>query len=265
MIIHIARSDKQLGAFEAAELPAKLSAEEILVSDLAWTAGENSWTSLSELANKYSLPLTTLQPPELPTASKVNGEHTAELHVPNDQSPPHPSFRAGAVIARACPRCESTEIKKISLIVQEGTTDYERTSSVSGSAYVGSSYIPVSGTRTDSGTSKTRLAAMLSEELQMEDGNALGFWGLLFLIIAVVAGFYVGHYFSSSMLGWGFGVVTFIACSAAWTSIKPSKAVAERNAQLDRWRENGHYCHRCSHRFIPGSSEPYPYLSGNAE
>lgn len=252
--IHVGRDGQVVGVYPHGSIAYQIEIGQILPTDLAWAAGETDWLVLTDFARKHGVPLST--GPDQPHATNGSTTSQESVDVTDGIAQPRPVFPTGVLIARSCPRCDSKNIKKISLIVREGTIDHETTSSVSGTGYVGSSPVHVSGRRTDSGTSKSRLAAVLSEELQMDEANSGSFVGAIFLVVGVVVGYFAGRYTGSSIVGWAVGIVTFVV-SAVFLNSKPNKAAE----QLNRWREHGHYCHQCAHRFIPGSDEAYPYLS----
>lgn len=259
MLILIGRDGQQLGSYSVAELIAAISDGRVQATDWAWTDGDNEWLAVQDF-----MIAKRLMPPPPPTQQK---DHSvgAESVSKEEISLPKPAFDLGVVNARVCPRCESNDVKKIKLIIEEGTTDYQTTTSVSGSVYVGGSYAPASGRQTTSGTSQTRLAARLSDELKMNEEGLIGLFGLVFLVVAIYVGFMAGSHFHSKVWGWGGGIATFIACTSAYMSIKPSKASVEKSERLARWSEYGCYCHRCAHKFIPGSNETYPYQLDGSE
>lgn len=247
MEIHIGRDGQLVGVYPHGSIASQIEMGQILPTDLAWVPGEPDWLTLEDFARKHGVSISVQRESNQPSCS--------DAHV----SP------AAAVNARSCPRCESKNTKKIASIIRAGTTDFQASSSVSGTAYVGSASLPVSGRRTDSGTSQTRLAAMLSEELQMDEASSGSFVGVIFLVVGVAAGFYAGRYSGSSIVGWVVGIVALVSCGAVYMNIKPRKATAEANERLNNWREHGRYCHQCELRYIPGSSEAYPYLSDGTE
>ncbi len=59
MLIHIARGQQTLGAFDVAELKRKIDAGDISLDDLAWTEGDAEWSTLSSLAALKSISLDT--------------------------------------------------------------------------------------------------------------------------------------------------------------------------------------------------------------
>jgi hypothetical protein len=261
VLILIGRDGQQLGSYSVAELITAISDGRIQATDWAWTDGDNEWLAVQD----FMIAKRLAPPPPPPAAQQKDPLLGEESFNKEESSLPKPAFDLGVVNARVCPRCESNDVKKIKLIIEEGTTDYQTTSSVSGSVYVGGTYAPASGRQTTSGTSQTRLAARLSDELKMNEGSLVGIFGLVFLVVSIYVGFKTGGYFHSTVWGWGGGIATFIACTSAYASIKPSKASLEKSERLARWSEYGCYCHRCAHKFIPGSNEAYPYQLDGSE
>lgn len=160
----------------------------------------------------------------------------------------------------ACPKCQSEHVQKISIIVEQGTTEINTESSSAGVG-VGFGGVAVGGGKSvTSGTAQNQLAKQFSEELYAES-NIQGIIALVFLVIGIFVGFQVGAFFNSSFMGWTSGIVTFIggAYFVVTKALKPSDEAVERQDKKDLWKESGFYCHRCAAKFIPGSDEAYTF------
>lgn len=163
----------------------------------------------------------------------------------------------------SCPKCDSENTQKISNIISCGTTNSESTSNVSGVAYgPGGSSGHISGKQTAYTTSKTELAERFSKELH-KDSPWTGLISILIAGVSIAAGIYAWKYFHSSTWGWSVGIGVFLGISFLMGNHKPSDASAAKAKLLQRWQDEGCYCHRCSHSFIPGSNETYTYSEQN--
>lgn len=157
-------------------------------------------------------------------------------------------------LVMSCPKCESENTQKISNIISSGTTNSESTSNVSG--FSGSGYIH--GKQTTYTTSQTKLAERFSKELHKESPwTAL--ISTLIAGISIAAGIFAWKYFHSSTWGWSVGIGLFLVICYFIGNYKPSEASAAKAELLKRWQNEGCYCNRCEHVFIPGSSEIYSY------
>jgi len=67
MLIHVARGQQTLGAFDVAELKKKINAGDILLDDLSWTEGDAEWSKLSSLIASKSISLDTPESQALTT------------------------------------------------------------------------------------------------------------------------------------------------------------------------------------------------------
>ncbi|EKD98646.1 MAG: hypothetical protein ACD_23C00326G0002 [uncultured bacterium] len=162
----------------------------------------------------------------------------------------------------SCPKCESENTQKISIIIASGTTNRESTSNVSGVAYGSGVSGYISGKQTTYSSSQTELAEKFSNELH-KDSPWSGLIGTLMAGVSIAAGIYAWKYFHSSTWGWSVGVGVFFGICLLMAIYKPSEASAAKNELLRRWQDEGCYCHRCSHSFIPGSNEVYSYSDQN--
>lgn len=158
----------------------------------------------------------------------------------------------------SCPKCESESTQKISNIISSGTTNSESTSNVSGVAYGSGTSGYLHGKQTTYTTSQTELAERFSKELH-KDSPWFGLISTLIAGISIAAGIYAWKYFHSSTWGWSVGIGVFLGISFLMGNYKPSEASAAKAELLKRWQNEGCYCHRCSHSFIPGSNEVYSY------
>lgn len=71
MLIHIARGQQTLGAFDVAELKKKINAGDILLDDLSWTEGDAEWSKLSSFIAAKAISLDT---PSAPTPTVQIGK-----------------------------------------------------------------------------------------------------------------------------------------------------------------------------------------------
>lgn len=172
----------------------------------------------------------------------------------------------------SCPKCQSENTQKISLIIEQGTVETEGQSSTVGSAISSDgTYASGSARTTINTSSQSVLAKKLETEIndyrQMVGGSPImGAYVLLTFIgvpIFIYIGFKVSSFFYSSWAGWGAGIALFIASSVLIDTLDkkgwfaPDEKTKIWWDRLDRWGENGCYCHRCGNKFIPGSDEPH--------
>lgn len=161
----------------------------------------------------------------------------------------------------ACPKCQSEHVQKISIIVEQGTTEINTESSSAGVA-VGFGGAAVGGGKTvTSGTAQSQLAKQFSEELYAESNILQGILGIICLAISIYIGSSIGGFFHSSFMGWASGIITFIGLAYAGMTylLKPSDEAVERQKKKDLWKESGFYCNRCAAKFVPGTDEAYTF------
>lgn len=233
MQLYIGKNGEQLGPFDVDATMRGLASNGISLDDLAWADGEAAWTPLSEFAAKKGIVLK----PDVPIVAAT--------------SPP-PIIGSGKPSTLACPKCQSEHVQKISIIVSSGTTNTVSNSKVSGTVYGPGVLGNVGGQKTTFSTSQTELAEEFSEQL-FKESPLTGVLASAALAGSVASGFYASKLFHSTTWGWAVGIGMFVLCAFVIAGIKPSK----RSVQLERWRNQGCYCHRCGHKFIPGSDEIY--------
>lgn len=160
----------------------------------------------------------------------------------------------------ACPKCQSEDTQKISVIVEQGTTEIEtetRGSAVGFGSGAGVGF----GKSSTSGVAQTTLAKKFSEELTSPASIMQGIIGAILLVGSIYVGAKVGGYFHSSFAGWTSGVLLFLSAAyfTSVTILKPSAAAHELDMRKQNWMKTGYYCNRCGNPFIPGSNEVYNF------
>lgn len=161
----------------------------------------------------------------------------------------------------ACPKCQNEHVQKISIIVEQGTTEINTESSSAGVG-VGFGGVAVGGGKTvTSGTAQSQLAKQFSEELYAESNALQGIFALICLVIGVFIGFKVGIFFESKFMGWASGIITFVGGGYVGMThlFQPSDEAVERQKKKDLWKESGFYCNRCAAKFVPGTDEAYTF------
>lgn len=172
----------------------------------------------------------------------------------------------------SCPKCQSENTQKISLIIEQGTIEMEGQAKTYGAA-IGSdgSYASGSSTSTISSTSQSQVAKKLETEIseyQSKVGGSpvMGFHFLLFFVglpLIIYIGFKAASFFNSTWAGWGIGISIFLGATTLIQHLDdigkfaPDEKTKEWWNRLERWGKNGCYCHRCGNKFIPGSDEPH--------
>lgn len=166
----------------------------------------------------------------------------------------------------ACPKCQSEHVQKISIIVEQGTTEINTESSSAGVA-VGFGGAAVGGGKTvTSGTAQSELAKKFSLELKDESDfsltNVVGF------IVSAIAGVIVGGWIHG-FWGWVVGILSFAIVFTPFIKFdeyldktifkKSNEEKTGRQQKKDLWKESGFYCNRCAAKFVPGTDEAYTF------
>lgn len=172
----------------------------------------------------------------------------------------------------ACPKCQSENTQKISLIIEQGTIETEGQSNTFGSA-IGSdgSYASGSSRTIINTSSQSQIAKKLEAEIdeyrkKVGGSPIMGAYVLLLFIgipLFIYAGYKANSFFYSTWIGWAVGIALFITSTVLIDSLDnkgwfaPDEKTKIWWDRLDRWGSNGCYCHRCGNKFIPGSDEPH--------
>lgn len=172
----------------------------------------------------------------------------------------------------SCPKCQSENTQKISLIIEQGTVETEGQSNTFGSA-IGSdgSYASGSSTTTINTSSQSQLAKKLETEIdeyrkKVGGSPIMGAYVLLTFIgvpAFIYAGYKAASFFHATWIGWCVGISLFIVGAVLIDTLDkkgwfaPDEKTKVWWDRLDRWGEAGCYCHRCGNKFIPGSNEPH--------
>lgn len=162
----------------------------------------------------------------------------------------------------ACPKCQSEDTQKISVIIEHGTTEIETETRSTGVGFGSRGSVGFGvGKSSTSGVAQTTLAKKFSEELNTPASILQGIIGAILLVASIYVGIKVGGFFSSSFIGWSSGIVLFLAAAyfASTTILKPSDAAIALEKRKELWKESGCYCNRCGNPFIPGSNEVYNF------
>lgn len=248
MEIYIGKNGQQLGPYSKDALIGAYSNGEISLTDMAWSDGEPGWVALSEYAVKkdFGLPVKSAATVIPPIPHAIAGQ---------------PALRVESLENLCCPKCKSEHVQKISIIVEQGTSEINTQSSSAGIG-VGFGGIAVGGAKTaTSGTAQNQLAKQFSEELYAESNVLQGLFSLVSLAIGVFIGFNVGGFFHSSFMGWASGIVAFVGLGYVGMTylFQPSDETIKLQEKKNLWKESGFYCNRCAAKFVPGSGEIYSF------
>lgn len=166
----------------------------------------------------------------------------------------------------ACPKCQSEHVQKMSVIIEQGTTEINTESSSAGVA-VGFGGAAVGGGKTaTTGTAQTALAKQLSEELKDESNFSLTI--IVGFILSAIAGIIIAGWFHGF---WAFvtGILAFAIVFTPFIKFdeyldktifkKSNEEKTERQNKKNLWKESGFYCNRCAAKFVPGTDEVYSF------
>ena len=156
-----------------------------------------------------------------------------------------------------CSKCSSENTQNIGLLISSGTHNVDTETSSSGVGVSAGGRVGVgSSSSYTSGTVVSQLALKFKEPTSFE-AQLQTFASGASAIIAII----VGLKFSSFWIGLGafFGIalaLMFVLGKLFKSLVDKSN---EKKSTWEKWRDNGYFCHRCGHAFIPGSSEAYVF------
>ena len=160
-----------------------------------------------------------------------------------------------------CPKCQSPNTQKNTSIVRSGTTHGSATTTSTSSGYVDGYRTSSTSTGTTRSTQQTALAASLIPARQYE-----GVWlltivgGILASLITCPIVSWLGNAILPDILSW---LMTIVVPATFFATIYYAYMLAKDNsekskhynktvyAKLLHQYENGYYCHRCEHKFVP--------------
>lgn len=155
-----------------------------------------------------------------------------------------------------CPKCKSENTQKITAIVSAGTTRTSGSTSSSSVGVMGGSVGVGSSRGTINATSKTELANKLAKPKPRFQSLIGGM--VLFALVGWIPGWIVvveKHLYGSTetFVYWGIYALLMAGFYKFWAPrAEKNRTYNETEYQtlLKSW-ENGFFCHRCEHQFLP--------------